>query len=194
LSDAPLPPALAGRIYPLLDLDELGRALPLADRGIRRIQVRHKGDDWGARFDALVRLAAELKRRGVLLVVNDRADVAAAAGAGGVHLGQGDLPPAAVRRLVGRGTVIGLSCAAPEEVERALADPAVDELSVGPVFPTPIKPDARAVGLGLVRCAAGRGKPVAAIGGIDRGNLDAVLAAGAGWAAMIRGVREALGA
>lgn len=194
MSDAPLPPAVAGRIYPLLDLDELDRAVPLAAAGARRLQVRHKGAAWGGRFDALLRLSAELKARSVLLVINDRADVAAAVGAGGVHLGQGDLPAGAVRRLVGPACLIGLSCATQEEVDRALADPAVDELSIGPVFPTPVKPDAPAVGLELVRRNAGRGKPLAAIGGIDRGNLDAVLAAGAGWAAMIRGVREALGA
>ena len=194
MSDATLPPALAGRIYPLLDLDELGRALPLAGRGVRRIQIRHKGHAWGGHFDALVGLASELKTLGVLLAVNDRADIAAAIGAGGVHLGQGDLPPGAVRRLVGPACVIGLSCATQEEVDRALADGAVDELSIGPVFPTPVKPDAPAVGLELVRRNAGRGKPLAAIGGIGRGNLEQVLAAGADWAAMIRGVREALGA
>jgi thiamine-phosphate pyrophosphorylase len=194
LSDLVLPPGVAGRIYPLLDLDELDRAVPLAAAGARRLQVRHKGAEWGGRFDALLRLSAELKARGVLLVINDRADVAAAVGAGGVHLGQGDLPPGAVRRLVGPACLIGLSCATQEEVERALADPAVDELSIGPVFPTPVKPDAPAVGLELVRRNAGRGKPLAAIGGIDRGTLDAVLDAGADWAAMIRGTREALGA
>lgn len=194
MSDATLPPALAGRIYPLLDLDELDRAAPLALKGARRIQVRHKGDGWGARFETLVRLAAELSTRGVLLVVNDRADVAATVGAGGVHLGQEDLPPAAVRRLVGPGVVIGLSCATREEVDRALADGAVDEIAVGPVFPTPVKPEVPAVGLDLVRRSAGRGKPLTAIGGIDRSNLQAVLDAGADWAAMIRGTREALGA
>ncbi len=190
----PLPPALAGRIYPLLDLDELDRARPLAARGVRRIQVRHKGEAWGGGFDRLLALSAELRTMGVLLVVNDRADVAAAVGAGGVHLGQGDLPPAAVRRLVGPHVMIALSCAAGEEVERALADGAVDELSVGPVFATPVKPSAPAVGLDLVRRAAGRGKPLTAIGGIHRGNLPMVLEAGADWAAMIRGAREALGA
>lgn len=193
-ASAALPPAQVGRIYPLLDLDELDRAVPLALKGVRRIQVRHKGTDWGARFDALARLAAELKSRGVLLIVNDRADVAAAVGAGGVHLGQGDLPPEAVRRLVGPGIVVGLSCATQEEVDRALADGAVDELSIGPVFSTPVKPGAPAVGLELVRRNTGRGKPLSAIGGINRDSLQAVLAAGADWAAMIRGVWEAIGA
>lgn len=182
------------RIYPLLDLDELDRAVPLVLKGVRRIQIRHKGHAWGVRYDALARLAAELKARGVLLVVNDRADAAAAIGAGGIHLGQEDLPPAVVRRLVGPGIVIGLSCATQEQVDRALADPAVDELSIGPIFPTPLKPGSPAVGLELVRRNAGRGKPLAAIGGIDRDHLDEVLAAGAEWAAMIRGTREAVGA
>ena len=196
MSRAPFPPGSGpgDRIYPLLDLTELDRAAPLASQGVRRIQVRHKGHAWGVHFDQLACLSAELKARGVLFVVNDRADVAAAIGAGGVHLGQKDLPPGVVRRLVGPGIIIGLSCATQEEVDRALSDGAVDELSIGPIFPTPFKPDAPAVGLELVRRNAGRGKPLAAIGGIDRGNLEAVLAAGAEWAAMIRGVREALGA
>ncbi len=194
MSDARLPAPLAARVYPLLDLDELDRALPLAAAGARRIQVRHKGEAWGRHFGRILDCCAALRARGVLLVVNDRADVAAAAGAGGVHLGQGDLPPAAVRRLVGPGIVIGRSCGTEDEVAQALADPAVDEIAVGPVFPTPIKPGVPAVGLELVRRSAGRGKPLTAIGGIDRDNLEAVLGAGADWASMIRGTRGALGA
>jgi len=187
-------PARAARIYPLLDLHELDRALPLAAAGVRRLQVRHKGEGWGAAYRRLSDLAAEFKGRGVLLVINDRADVAAAVGAGGVHLGQKDLPPKAVRRLVGPGVLIGLSCSSQEEVDGALADPAVDEIAVGPVYSTPLKPEAAAVGLDLVRANAGRGKPLTAIGGIDGGNLETVIAAGAAWAAMIRGAREVLGA
>jgi thiamine-phosphate pyrophosphorylase len=125
------------------------------------------------------------RRHGVPLVVNDRPDLALLAGADLVHLGQEDLPVEAVRRL---GLTVGLSTHAPEEIDAARAD----YLGVGPVFATPTKPGRPAVGLELVRYAAAHARvPWFAIGGIDRSNAGAVVAAGASRLAVVRAVGDA---
>jgi thiamine monophosphate synthase len=108
----------------------------------------------------------------------------------GLHLGQADLPPAAARPLVGSGAWIGLSTHDPAQLARAAADPEVDVVALGPIFPTANKerPDPP-VGLeGLAQARAAIGKPLVAIGGIDRGNIAQVLAAGADAAAVLGAV------
>jgi thiamine-phosphate pyrophosphorylase len=180
----------SSKIYPLLSPDRLGRVGRLASLGVARIQVRDKGDGWGSHWDG-VKAALDICRgAGIPLVINDRADIALALGAEGLHVGQDDLSPLLARRLLGPGVEIGLSCATREEAERALADPDVDLLSIGPVFATPVKPEAPAVGPDLVRACAGRGKPLAAIGGIDASNARRVLEAGADLLAMVRAVED----
>jgi len=122
-----------------------------------------------------------LAGRDVRLWVDDRVDLAALLPVGGVHLGQQDLPAAAARRLLAPGVLIGFSTHDLAQLTIAAADPAVDVLAVGPIFPTRSKerPDP-VVGLELVREARRlTGKPVVAIGGIDAGNAGEVLAAGA---------------
>ena len=115
----------------------------------------------------------------------------------GVHVGQRDLPPAAARRVVGANVKIGLSTHDEGQFAAADADPEVDVIAVGPVFPTTGKEDPDpVVGLELVRWARERTrKPLVAIGGIGAGNVAAVLAAGADAAAVLGavcggGVRE----
>ncbi len=113
--------------------------------------------------------------------MDDRADLAALFPVAGLHVGQRDLPPAAARRVVGGGVRIGLSTHDEEQLAAADEDPDVDVIAVGPVFPTTGKahPDP-VVGLDFVRWARERTrKRLVAIGGIDAGNLAAVLAAGA---------------
>jgi thiamine-phosphate pyrophosphorylase len=115
-----------------------------------------------------------------LFLVNDRADVALAVGADGVHVGQDDLPCAVARRLLGPGKVVGVSVGSAEEAREAERAGA-DYVGVSPVFSTRTKLDAGA-GRGLetlrqVRRAVSI--PVVAIGGIDLGNAAAVVAAGA---------------
>jgi thiamine-phosphate pyrophosphorylase len=129
--------------------------------------------------------------------VDDRADLAALFPVDGVHVGQRDLPPAAARQVVGADVRIGLSTHDEEQFAAADADPAVDVIAVGPVFPTTGKEDPDpVVGLPLVRWARERTrKPLVAIGGIDAGNVAEVLAAGADAAAVLGaicrgGVRE----
>jgi thiamine-phosphate pyrophosphorylase len=128
-------------------------------------------------------------RAGALVVVNDRADIARLAGADGVHVGQEDLPPSAVRPIVGPGGVVGLSTHTPEQIDRAVLEP-VDYIAVGPVFETGTKATGyAAVGLDRVRYAArqarARGLPLVAIGGITLEMAPLVLDAGAQSVAVI---------
>lgn len=131
-------------------------------------------------------------RHGALFVLNDRPDLVEACGAGGVHVGQEDVTPAEARAAVGDGRVVGLSTHSLEEIEAA-ADEPVDYLAVGPVFATPTKPGRPAVGLELVRFAAGHAElPWFAIGGIDLANARDIVAAGASRLAVVRAIRDAV--
>jgi thiamine-phosphate pyrophosphorylase len=165
--------------------------------GVDVIQLREKGTDGPleARDElaALAVLAEACARYGALLAVNDRADVALAAGADVLHLGQDDLPVVWARKVVGDEVVVGRSSHSPEETAAAADEPGVDYFCVGPCWPTPTKPGRPAPGLELVRTVAGRSpaRPWFAIGGIDAGNLDAVLAAGAERVVVVRAITEA---
>ena len=126
---------------------------------------------------------------GARVIVNDRADVARLAGAAGVHVGQDDLSPSAVRTLVGAEAVVGLSTHTPSQRDAALAEP-VDYLAIGPVFGTATKDTGyTAVGLARVNdvsvAARQRGLPTVAIGGITLENAASVIAAGAASVAVI---------
>ena len=126
-----------------------------------------------------------------LLIVNDRVDVALLAEADGVHLGHQDLPVAEARRLVGDSMLIGRSTHSLPEALEAQSQGA-DYVGVGPVFQTPTKPDAPAVGLGLVRQVALAIRiPWVAIGGIDQRTLALVLSSGAPRIAVVRAVSGA---
>jgi thiamine-phosphate pyrophosphorylase len=192
-----------GAVYAIADAGMLGaEALPaavaeMAGAGIRWIQVRAKhlsGSGWHA---ALAACCRTLEGSDARLWVDDRADLAALFPVEGVHVGQRDLPPAAARRVVGANVKIGLSTHDEEQFAMADADPEVDVIAVGPVFPTTGKenPDP-VVGLSFVRWARERTrKPLVAIGGIGAGNVAEVLAAGADAAAVLGavcrgGVRE----
>jgi thiamine-phosphate pyrophosphorylase len=124
-----------------------------------------------------------------LLVVNDRADLALACGADGVHVGQDDEPVASVRAAVSAELLIGLSTHTPEQVDAAAADADVDYLGVGPVYTTATKPGLEPVGLELVRYAEEHvRKPWFAIGGIDAERAQEV---GAQRIAVVRAIRDA---
>ena len=121
-----------------------------------------------------------------MLIMNDRADIGVAAGYDGIHLGQDDLPAAAVRLVVGAARIVGVSTHNLEQVKEADAGPA-DYIAIGPVFPTTGKknPDV-VVGLEGVRAARGATKkPLVAIGGITRANAKSVIDAGADSVAVI---------
>jgi thiamine-phosphate pyrophosphorylase len=154
--------------------------------GVDVVQLRERSLDDGALLEAARRMRDQAHAAGALFLVNDRPDVALLAGADGVHVGQDDLPPAAVRELVGDDLLVGLSTHAPAEIETA-AD--VDYIGVGPVHATPTKPGRPAVGLDLVRYAVEHARlPWFAIGGVDPGSAPAVVGAGATRLAVVRAI------
>lgn len=164
--------------------------------GVDIVQLRDKGADGPleARDElaALEVLAEACARHGALLAVNDRADVALAAGADVLHLGQDDLPLTWARQIVGDEMVVGRSSHSADETAVAADEAGVDYFCVGPCWPTPTKPGRPAPGLGLVRQVAGRNpsRPWFAIGGIDEARLDEVLAAGARRIVVVRAITE----
>ena len=176
--------AAAAAGWPILDL-----AAAYLRGGATFLQLRAKnmsGDALLATASAVVQLAHRHQAR---LVVNDRADIARLAEADGVHVGQEDLPPAAVRTLVGAAAILGLSTHTMEQVDRAVLAP-VTYVAIGPVFGTATKATGyEPIGLGMVReaarRAAARGLPLVAIGGITLENAGSVLDAGAASVAVI---------
>ncbi|MEE1755087.1 thiamine phosphate synthase [Streptomyces sp. SP18CS02] len=161
--------------------------------GVDIVQLRDKGMEAGEELEHLAVLADACRRHGKLLAVNDRADVAHAIGSDVLHLGQGDLPVPAARAILGDQVLIGRSTHAQAEVDAAASEPGVDYFCTGPCWPTPTKPGRYAPGLGLVRYAAARtqDRPWFAIGGIDEGNLDQVLDAGARRIVVVRAITGA---
>ena len=167
------------------DHSEIARRLFSA--GVRCVQIREKerpDRELLAAADAAVSVARTHAAR---LFVNDRVDVARIVGGGaGVHLGEEDLPANAARTILPAGAPIGVSTHDPEEAARAFADAAVDYVAFGPVFDSPTKSVRPARGLdALARVAAGKTKPLVAIGGITLDRLGSVWDAGADSAAMI---------
>ncbi|WP_190819118.1 thiamine phosphate synthase [Saccharopolyspora pogona] len=167
--------------------------------GVDIIQLRDKqpnGAPLEARHElaALEVLADACVRHGALLAVNDRADVAMAAEADILHLGQDDLPVEIARRIVGEHVAIGRSTHDVVQADAAATEPGVDYFCTGPVWTTPTKPGRQAAGLGLVEHAAehrGHGRPWFAIGGIGPDNLDEALKAGAERIVVVRAITGA---
>ena len=142
------------------------------------IQVREKGLGDGALFHRACGVLDLCRPRGVAVVVNDRPDVALAAGADGVHLGQDDLPCARVRAMVGRQLLIGVSTSNLREAREALGAGA-DYCGVGPMFATPTKHKDAISGPAYLREYVQWARlPHLAIGGIALGNVGKVLDAG----------------
>ncbi len=186
------------RVYLVTDRD-LSRGRPVewvveaaVRGGVTAVQLREKH----CATRDFVQLACELKKRlaplGVPLIVNDRVDVALAAGADGVHLGQEDMDCESARRLLGAGSIIGLSIDNAEQAREARTLD-VDYLGVGPVFPTATKPDAApALGLaGLAEVCAAARQVVVAIGGIGVENAGPVIQSGACGIAVVSAICSA---
>ena len=160
--------------------------------GARVFQLREK--DLEAReLTALAdRLLGLIRPAGGLLLVNDRIDVALAIGADGAHLTQRSLPPTVARRLVGRGQLLGVSCHSLAEAQEA-QEGGADFVLLGPIFFTPSKaPYGAPLGLEILKQVRSRiHLPILGIGGINRTNRQAVLAAGADGIAVIAAVMAA---
>ena len=176
---------LAGR-----SVGELVSGLASGGAGLLQLRAKRESD---ARFLELAREAVAAARAArVPLVVNDRPDVARAVGADGVHVGQGDLPPATVRALLPRGSLIGVSTHDSIQLHAAVRMP-VDYVAVGPVFPTRThERPSPVVGLSFVAEArAATRMPLVAIGGITAENAASVIHAGADGIAVISAILEA---
>lgn len=168
--------------------DQLEAAL---DGGVDLVQLRLKDADDAQILAAAARFREICDPRGIPLVINDRPDLAVAAGAAGVHVGQDDASVAAVRDIVGADAIVGLSTHTPEQVDAAQTL-AISYFAVGPIYATPTKPGRPAVGPELIRYAAAHARlPFFAIGGLDATNLEAVRAAGAERIAVVRAISDA---
>jgi thiamine-phosphate pyrophosphorylase len=161
--------------------------------GANVIQLRKKTMPKGEQYAIALALRRLTLLHDALLIINDHADIAIAADADGVHLGQDDLPPSAVRSLPGfQGRLIGRSTHSLEQAKAAM-DEGADYIAVGPVYPTPTKAGRPAVGPSLVTAVAGiADRPLVAVGGIDHDNAPAVVGAGAGAIAVVRAVYDAV--
>lgn len=174
---------------PLVDL-----VPELAGAGVDLVQLREKESEAGPLLRDAQGLAVACRSVGVTFFVNDRPDVALAAGAAGVHVGQDDLPVPAVRKVF-PGGLVGWSTHSTEQIDAVLgSDEPPDYIAVGPVYETPTKPGRPATGLGLVEYAAAKVPdelPWFAIGGIDAANVAGVVDAGARRIVVVRAIVEA---
>ncbi len=153
------------------------------------VQLRMKDADGREMLAQAVEIREIADELCKLFIVNDRVDVAIASGADGVHLGQSDLPVEVARDLMGEDAIIGVSVHNAEEAVAAV-DGGADYLSVGAIFSTSTKPDAQqGLGLGAIyEVVRAVDVPVVAIGGINRGNIQHVIRAGADSAAVVSAV------
>jgi thiamine-phosphate pyrophosphorylase len=180
-------------LYAVLDADVAARfgwtipdlARACLEGGARLLQVRGKSLS-SSQLLQVASAVVELGRGyGASVIVNDRADIACLSHASGVHVGQDDLTPQDVRRIVGAGAIVGVSTHTRDQIAQA-AESTADYIAVGPVFGTETKDTGyTAVGLELVGDAAVIGRPVVAIGGVTLERAEAVLAAGATSVAVI---------
>jgi thiamine-phosphate pyrophosphorylase len=157
--------------------------------GANVIQLRDKEMSGGDLYRAAVEIRELTSSSGALFIVNDRLDIAMASEADGVHLGQRDLPIAAVRMLVPPWFIVGASATTLEEGLRAARDGA-HYVGLGPIFPTGTKADAAPpCGLGALRKLRSQvSTPIVAIGGINDDNVREVIEAGADGVAVVSAV------
>jgi thiamine-phosphate pyrophosphorylase len=186
------------RLYVIITSNLPAEILALASQcaagGADCIQLRAKDIPDDRLFATAVEFVEICREMGALSIINDRADIAAAAGADGVHLGQNDLPVEQVRRLQLSPLIIGKSTHSIKELDAAC--PSLPSyVSLGPVFTTPTKPDIERAGLEYVRQGlerlAGTGISHVAIGGITADNVEQVIRAGAGRVAVCAAVTKA---
>ena len=180
------------RVYPITDVQLSGLSHAeqvelLSLGGASLVQLREKQMPASEFYEQAKAAVSVAERNGVKLIVNDRVDVALAANAHGVHLGQDDMPPEAARRLLGAEVILGFST---HNIEQAVAatELPIDYIAIGPIFQTSTKTDTSPVlgleGLRAVRRAIGD-FPLVAIGGISHANAAEVVEAGADSVAVI---------
>ena len=174
------------RLYVLISSNLPAEVFVIAEQciagGANCLQLRAKDIDADKYFAIACEFVKMCKDAGVISIINDRTDIAVASGADGVHLGQNDLPVEQARKLQMTPMIFGKSTHSPAQLTSAIAE-LPTYVSLGPVFATPTKPQAKPVGLDYVRQAlpilTGTGTGHVAVGGITENNIDSVLAAGA---------------
>ena len=171
--------------------DLLGTVEAALKGGIAIVQYREKTANDDERLEIAKKMRSLCHQYNALFIVNDRVDIAAAADADGVHLGQQDLPMDAARQILGPDRLVGRSTTNPKELKRAL-DENADYIGVGPVHATPTKPGKAAAGNEYVRYAAEHATmPWFTIGGLNADNLGPTLEAGATRVAVVRALMQA---
>lgn len=147
--------------------------------GIKIIQYRAKTKDTREKVKEAREIRELCRKNGVIFIVNDNVDIALLVDADGVHIGQEDMHPDDVRKLIGDNKIIELSTHSEKQGMEAYKNPNVDYIGVGPIFPTTTK-DTTPVGLGYLEYAVKNlDLPFVAIGGIKAQNIDAIIAKGA---------------
>lgn len=185
-------PFLLPKIYPITDvslskLSHVEQVEKLIAGGARLIQLREKRAAPLDFFEAAKKAVEFARARKVKIIINDRADIALAIKADGVHLGQDDLPPDAARKILGARAIIGFSTHTIQQIAEAVKLP-IDYAAIGPIFQTSSKENPETVvGLeNLKRARAAIGDfPLVAIGGINSENAPEVLESGADSIAVI---------
>jgi thiamine-phosphate pyrophosphorylase len=184
-------PALYAILDPSLTPEPVAYAHQLAEAGVQLMQLRDKRGS-SRKIHEQSRELMSLQSSGVRIIVNDRPDIAAIAGAAGVHVGQDDLPVEDARRICRPPLWVGVSTHNLNQLREADATSA-DYIAVGPIFPTSTKenPDP-VVGLDLLRAARQlTRKPLVAIGGVTVESAAEVFAAGADSLAVIKDLARA---
>ena len=171
-----LPSHFYAMVDPAGGHEPVSLAETLLDSGVRIMQLRLK-DAPGRDFLAAARTIAEMcRKRGAILIINDRVDIAMLADAHGVHLGQTDLPLEAARRIAGPNVMIGISTHNVEQA-RAAESGGADYIGFGPMYPGGLRNNAAGVGLDNLRAIRAAVKiPIVAIGGITEARVPEVLA------------------
>ena len=180
-------PLIVGGIYAITSHEHsLGRsnlevAKAILDAGVRVLQYREKDMKAGRMYEECLAIRKLAREAGATFLVNDHVDIAMLVDADGVHIGQEDLPPEAVRRLIGPDKILGLSTHRPEEAKAAQESGLVDYIGVGPIFATKTKKDVcDPVGFEYLNHVIKNIElPFVAIGGIKEHNIAQVRAAGA---------------
>ena len=186
------------RLYVILDaalltVPEIECAQRLVAAGVRLLQYRNKRASARDLFDSSKQLSSLLVPQGVTFVVNDRADVAALAGANGVHVGQEDLGVEEARQVVGEGKIVGVSTHNLEQFQRAAASSAY-YIAVGPIFATGTRssPDPVVGAQFIQKVRPLTDKPIVAIGGITLERAPEIIESGADSVAVISDILGAL--
>lgn len=151
----------------------------LAGGGAKIVQLREKNVSGREFYNLAALYRRETARHDMILIINDRPDIALAAGADGVHLGRDDMPVPAARKILGPDFIIGASSHSVEQALEAQGEGAT-YVNIGPLFPTPTKPGVATIGLEPVRDASKKlSIPFTVMGGVTEENIDEVISAGA---------------